>query len=96
MPNYCKQGYHIFSLILKNKKEADNFINFLKKNNITVKKHYTDLSSSPFSRNILKNKYTCETSKILSERLVRLPLYSSLKNKDVNRIIKLVKKFKNL
>jgi len=96
VPNHCRQGYHIFSLILKNKKEADNFINFLKKNNITVKKHYTDLSSSPFSRNKLKNKYTCKTSKILSERLVRLPLYSSLKNKDVNRIIKFVKKFKNL
>lgn len=32
---------------------------------------------------------------MLSENLVRLPLYNSLELKDLNYIVKVVKKFKN-
>ncbi len=91
----CIQGYHIFCILFSKKKKADNFIKFLRENGITAKKHYTDLSSSPFSKKIMKTKNVCKNSIMLSENLVRLPLYNSLELKDLNYIVKVVKKFKN-
>ncbi len=96
IPKHCLQGYHIFCILFKKKDIADHFIKFLRDNGITAKKHYTDLSTSPFSKKILKIRNVCKNSILLSENLVRLPLYSSLKIKDLKYIIKIIRKFKNL
>ena len=93
IPKNCNQGYHIFCILFENKRIAQNFIKYMRKNKITVKKHYTDLSTSPFSLKELRNQKICKTSKLLSENLIRLPLYNSLKLSDINHIIKTVKKY---
>lgn len=94
IPTNCEQGYHIFSIIFSNKNTANKFIEFLKVNKITAKKHYTDLSSSYFSKKKLGVKKFCNISKNLSECLVRLPLHNELSIKEINHILNSVKRFK--
>jgi len=93
IPKNCTQGYHIFCILFKNKHIAQNFIKYMGKNKITVKKHYTDLSTSPFSIQKLQNQKICKISKLLSENLIRLPLHNSLKLREIKHIIKIVKNF---
>ena len=94
IPTKCEQGYHIFSIIFSNKNTANKFIEFLKVNKITAKKHYTDLSSSYFSTKKLGVKKFCKVSKNLSDCLVRLPLHNELSIKEINHILNSIKRFK--
>ena len=83
---FKRSAYHVFALIFRNIKLRDNFILFMKKKGIDCYFHYYPLHMSKFGRKIKKIKLP-ETEKTYNG-LVRLPLYPSLKNNEVNKVIK--------
>jgi len=83
---FKRSAYHVFALIFRNIKLRDNFILFMKKKGIDCYFHYYPLHMSKFGKKIQKIKLQ-ETEKIYNG-LVRLPLYPSLKNNEVNKVIK--------
>jgi len=90
---FKRSAYHVFALIFRNIKLRDNFILFMKKKGIDCYFHYYPLHMSKFGRKIKKIKLP-ETEKTYNG-LVRLPLYPSLKNNEVNKVIKNTKIFLN-
>ncbi len=97
LENYSKlkkgyhHSYHIFFLIFKSKKIANNFKKFMKKNLIQVASHYYPLHLSPFGK---KYKYDdCIVTKKIFNNIIRLPIHSDLKKIEVNKIIKKVLEF---
>ena len=93
IPEECKHNAHIFYFITKSLEERTKLISFLKQNEIQAVFHYIPLHSSPagikFGRFDGKDEITTE----YSERLIRLPLYYGLKDKDQNKVIENVLKF---
>ncbi|RUR56609.1 dTDP-4-amino-4,6-dideoxygalactose transaminase [Vreelandella populi] len=93
IPKYCEHNAHMFFLKLKNLDERTSFIEHLKNLGVTSVFHYIPLHNSvagkKFGRFHGKDMFTSQES----ERLVRLPLYYGLSNRDFQKIISSVESF---
>lgn len=95
IPDDCIHNAHMFYIKCKSIEDRTAFINYMKENEILCVFHYIPLHSSPAGKKFGffngKDKYTT----IESERLVRLPLYYGMKEKDIDTVILKVKQFYN-
>lgn len=93
IPIESKHNAHMFYLKTKDLNERTELINYLKINNIYSVFHYVPLHSSEagkkFSRFAHSNIFTTKES----EKLIRLPLYYTLKKKDINKVLYFIKLF---
>jgi len=93
IPKECTHNAHMFYLKTKDLKERTDFIQYMKENDILTVFHYIPLHSSPagkqFGTFFGEDKYTTKES----ERLVRLPLYYGMKEKDIEKVVNAVNKF---
>jgi dTDP-4-amino-4,6-dideoxygalactose transaminase len=83
---------HIFYLLTKSREQRDELIRHLKSNQMEATFHYYPLHLSSF---IVKNKkpVSLKNTEIFGERLVRLPLFYELSDKDQKEVIARVKEF---
>ena len=88
IPNGCIHNAHMFYIKCKNLETRQKFIKFMKENDILCVFHYVPLHSAPagikFGRFNGEDKYTTKES----DRLVRLPMYYNLDQKDLQKVIK--------
>ena len=93
IPEYCEHNAHMFYLKMKDLEERTKFIEDMKNRGIYSVFHYVPLHSSPaglkYGRFHGEDRYTTKES----DRLVRLPIYYSIKDEEVEYIIKSVYKF---
>lgn len=93
IPEHCTHNAHMYYIKVKDLDERTKFISYLKENGIGAVFHYIPLHSSPagqkFGAFFGEDKHTTKES----ERIVRLPMYYGLSNKEIERIIKIVEKF---
>lgn len=91
--NY-KSSYHLFIIHINknNKNYKDKLIKFMLKNKIMLQYHYIPI----YKFSIFKDKFINTNAEIYYKNAVSLPIYYSLKKKDQNLIIKLLKKFINI
>ena len=91
-----KHSFHLFPLILRSEKLANEIISFLQKKKIFATFHYIPLHMSPFGKKFLKKKQKIFITENIYKRIVRIPLHSNLTNNQVEYIIKNIKFFFNL
>lgn len=87
---------HLYVILLKDGysiETRNNFIKFLKKNNIETNVHYIPIYLHPFYRNLGFKKKMFPNSENYFKRAVSLPIHPLLKIKDLKFIVKIVKKF---
>ena len=93
IPAECKHNAHMFYLKAKDLEERTALISFLKQNDILAVFHYIPLHSAPagqkFGRFHGEDKYTTAEA----NRLLRLPMYYGLSDKDIQKVIDTVIKF---
>ena len=93
VPHECKHNAHLFYIKFKSVNERTDYIKYMKENGIICAFHYVPLHSAPaglqYGRFFEKDIYTTSES----EKLVRLPLYYNLSNKDIERIILYTNRF---
>ena len=93
IPDSCEHNAHMFYVKLKDLEERTKFINFLKEHGIGSVFHYIPLHSAPAGRKFGKfhgkDRYTTKES----ERLVRLPIYYGMQQKDLEYVVETVKDF---
>ncbi len=93
IPNGCVHNAHMFYIKAKDLAERTKLISYLKENGIGAVFHYIPLHSSPagkqFGRFNGEDKYTTKES----ERLLRLPMYYGLSNKEIEYVVNKVKEF---
>ncbi len=93
IPSDCRQNAHMFYLKLADLEERTRFIEYMKGQGVQCVFHYIPLHSSPAGK-----KYGCfhgedvHTTKE-SERLVRLPMYYRMEQKDIDHVTEKVKEF---
>lgn len=93
VPKECKHNAHMFYIKAKNFEERTSLIEYLKENGIMTVFHYIPLHSSPagLKFGVFSGKDVFTTKE--SERLLRLPLYYGLNQKDVRYIIDKIKNY---
>ena len=93
IPDGCVQNAHMFYIKVKDLKERTALLDYLKENRIYAVFHYIPLHSSEaglkFSKFFGKDIYTTKES----ERLIRLPIYYKLEDKDIKHIVNIIYKF---
>ena len=95
VPSYCKQPYHMYYLLLPNEKLRTKLINYLSKLNIRATSHYQPLHSSPFIKKISPiKKDNCPVTTSVSQRIIRLPLFYNMTDKQHVKVINDIIKFR--
>lgn len=95
IPDNCVHNAHMFYFICNTLEERTAFINYMKQNDVLCVFHYIPLHSAPAGIKFGRFHGKDENTTKYSERLVRLPLYYSLTEEDLNKVIKLIKDFFN-
>ena len=91
IPDGCIQNAHMFYIKVKDLEERTALLDYLKRNDIYAVFHYVPLHSSEaglkFSLFSKEDIYTTKES----DKLIRLPMYFGLDNKDIEKIIYKIK-----
>ena len=93
IPEYCQHNAHMFYIKTKDMDERTELINFMKSKDILTVFHYIPLHSAPagikYGRFNGEDRYTTKES----ERLLRLPMFYSLKPEEAEYVADQVKAF---
>ena len=88
IPEHCEQAYHMYYLLMPSLDARTQLIKYLAEHDITAVFHYLPLHNSDFSQ---RNRFgawsqdpkaNCPVTEDISDRLVRLPFFTSLKESD--------------
>ncbi len=94
VPAYNHTNHHIFAFLLPATTPRQDFIKHMKSQGVTTPFHYISLHLSPFGRKHYPTPPAgLPMTEKLSDRLVRLPLFHSLTETELHRVIDGVKKF---
>ena len=93
VPKECQHNAHMYYIKCKDLEERTALITHLKNNGVNAVFHYIPLHSAPaglkYGRFFGKDEFTTKDS----ERLLRLPMYSGLREKDVITVTDAIKDF---
>ena len=89
-----KYNYHAFTIILK-KRERENFLEYLKKNNIVAFISFEALHLSKVGKRLLDKKTNLKNTNEIIKKIVRLPMHNKLTIKEIDFICEKVKSYFN-
>jgi len=84
--DYCKSNGHIFYILTDRIEIRDALIKRFKENDILAVFHYVPLHSSPAGVKYGRTGSTMKVTDDTSDRLLRLPLYFEMTDKDVDKV----------
>jgi dTDP-4-amino-4,6-dideoxygalactose transaminase len=87
VPPHCGQSYHMYYLIMPSLDERTAFISHLKQRGALAVFHYLPLHLSEYARRWGGMPGDCPVTEDISDRLVRLPFYTSMTEEDQQRVI---------
>lgn len=87
IPKHCQSNYHIFRIMLNSQKERDYLLDELKKKGIGATFHYIPLHTSPMGEKLGYKKENLQITEKVSDCILRLPIYSDLRDEEVNYIL---------
>ena len=92
---YCLSSFHLFviKLIGKSEEYHKKFFNFLRKKKINVNIHYIPVHLQPFYKEFGFRKGSFKNSEDHAKSVISIPIFPSLKRKDIFKIIKLITNF---
>lgn len=91
VPAHCEQAYHMYYLIMPSLDARTSFIAHLKQNGILAVFHYLPLHLSEYARRWNGRPGDCPVTEDMSDRLVRLPFFTSLTTEQQSRVIETAK-----
>ncbi len=96
IPDECTNNAHMFYIKVRDLENRTDLLKFLKENGIQAVFHYVPLHSAPagrkFGRFNGEDRYTTKES----ERLIRLPLFYSISDEEVNFVIEKLRQYYKL
>jgi dTDP-4-amino-4,6-dideoxygalactose transaminase len=94
VPAECEQSYHMFYLVLNSLEERQALISHLKSRGILSVFHYVPLHLSEMGRKFGAQPGDCPVTENISERLLRLPFYNDLTEKELSLVVLAVTQFR--
>jgi dTDP-4-amino-4,6-dideoxygalactose transaminase len=90
VPSDCEHNAHMYYLLLPDLKARTDFLEKLKGEGIYAIFHYIPLHSSPAGRKYGRAYGKLSNTLDASDRIVRLPLWIEMEEKDISRVIEAV------
>jgi dTDP-4-amino-4,6-dideoxygalactose transaminase len=87
IPDYIKQPYHMFYLLLPSLDFRQSLIAHLKERSILSVFHYLPLHTSEMGQRFGGKPGDCPVTEDVSDRLLRLPFYAGLEEVDQEKVI---------
>jgi len=87
---------HLFYIITQSLEERTRLIRYLGENGVNAIFHYVPLHSSPGGAKYGRVCGSMRITEEFSNRLLRLPLYYEMRERDVDRVVDLVQRFYDL
>jgi dTDP-4-amino-4,6-dideoxygalactose transaminase len=96
IPDFCEQSYHMFYVIMPDLENRQALIAHLKSAGIEAVFHYLPLHASEMGLRLGGRVGDCPVTESISDRLLRLPFYTDLKESDQARAIEALRAFEPL
>lgn len=93
VPGECRQAFHMFYLLVETEGVRTALLNHLKSCGITAVFHYLPLHLSPMAARFGGRPGLCPVSEDISSRIIRLPLYCDLEDREVECVAAAVRNF---
>ena len=87
IPDGLEQSYHMYHVLLPSLEVRRRLIQHLKERDILAVSHYVPLNTSSMGQQFGYQKGDCPITEDISERLLRLPFYNSLRDEDLQYIL---------
>lgn len=87
VPDYAKHNAHLFYVLLRDEQTRDRVMNQLKGEGISAVFHYVPLHSSHIGRLLGNQQNDLPITVDLSSRLLRLPMYATISDEEINSCI---------
>ena len=87
VPTHCAQAYHLFYLLTRSLEQRQALINHLRDDGIQSVFHYLPLHLSSMGRSFGGDESRCPVTENVSDRLLRLPFYTTLDRTTQQRVI---------
>ena len=84
VPEYCKQSYHMFYLIMPSLESRTKFIATMKENGLHAVFHYLPLHLSNMAKKLSQERSECIKTEKISNRIVRLPFFTDLNIREID------------
>ncbi len=90
IPEHCEQSFHMFYVLLQSAEARAALIRHLRSRRILAVFHYLPLHLSEMGLRFGGRAGQCPVTEALSDRLIRLPFYNSLREDEQARVIEAV------
>ena len=90
IPGHCEQAYHMYYLLMPSLEARTDFIARLKTQGVNAGFHYLPLNKSAYALQMADSGWRsteCPVTEDVSDRLVRLPFYTSMTDEEQSRVI---------
>jgi dTDP-4-amino-4,6-dideoxygalactose transaminase len=98
IPEHCEQSYHMYYLLMASADARADFIARLKEKGVSAVFHYLPPNQSAYVRSMADSGWRiteCPVTEDVSDRLVRLPFYTSMKKDEQTRVIEIIMHWSN-
>ena len=93
IPPECESNYHMFYIVLNSFDERTRLIEHLKTQGILALFHYVPLHTSPMGTAMGYSAGMLPVTEIVSERLLRLPMYYEMQESEVESVVSEIFRF---
>jgi dTDP-4-amino-4,6-dideoxygalactose transaminase len=94
VPEHCEQAYHMYYLLMPSLDARTRFIQQLRQQGINAVFHYLPLHLSDMGRHFGGKAGDCPVTEDVSDRLVRLPFYSTMTEEEQATVVSAVRDFR--
>lgn len=93
VPPECEQSYHMFYLLMRDLNHRQALITHLRDQGINSTFHYVPLHSSAAGLKFSKTRASCPVTEEVSDRLIRLPFYTTLDWQRQSLVVQAIAEF---
>ena len=98
VPEHCEQAWHMYYLLMPSLEARTEFIARLKEKGVSAVFHYLPLNKSAYALQMASSGWRrteCPVTEDVSDRIVRLPFYTSMTEEEQGRVIQAVLEWKS-
>jgi len=95
VPAHCRHNAHMYYIMTQDIRARSGLLGHLKSSGIGAVFHYVPLHSSPAGVKYGRTAGEMDVTQDVSDRLIRLPMWVGLGQKDVSRVVSTVMEFLN-
>jgi dTDP-4-amino-4,6-dideoxygalactose transaminase len=93
VPAHCRQNYHMFYILLRNEQQREGLATHLRQKGIQAVSHYVPLHLSPMGRKWGYEDGSLPVTEDVAGRLLRLPLWFALCERDQDDVCDGIREF---